>query len=140
MRPALASVLLALSVAAAAQETSSRRIGDVVVHYAAVRADSVDRAVASRHGLVASGERGLLQATLRRDGSDAPVAADVGATIEGPDGVPRTLKLRELPGEGTHVAQFPLREGGAWRFELVVQWRDGRPPTRIRFVQALVPG
>lgn len=142
--PAAFAFALALALAPAASWAEQFvRAGGFEIHYNAFHADAVPAEVAAAHGLVRSGNRGLVNVTVLVpvDGGVArPAEASVAGSVTNLAGQRRTLAFRAVR-EATalyYLADFPIAGEDVYRFALEVVPAGATRPEAIRFEQPLV--
>lgn len=119
------------------------RAGGVEIHYNALHADAVPADVAAAHGLVRSGNRGLVNVTVLTpvEGAVArPTEATVSGSVSNLAGQRQSLTFRAVR-EATalyYLADFPIAGEDVYRFTLDVTPAGASRPEAIRFEQPLV--
>ena len=143
MTRAAVLLLAALALAPAAHAEQFVRAGGVEIHYNAFHADAVPAEVAAAHGLVRSGNRGLVNVTVLapvEGGLARPVEATVAGTVSNLAGQRRALAFRAVR-EATalyYLAEFDIAGEDVYRFVLEVTPSGAARAETIRFTQPLV--
>jgi hypothetical protein len=139
----LAALALSALAPVAARAEQFVRAAGVEIHYNAFHADAVPAEVAAAHGIVRSGNRGLLNVTVLtpvEDGVGRPTEASVTGTVSNLAGQRQSLTFRPVR-EATalyYLADFPISGEDVYRFALEVSPPGASAPVTIRFQQALV--
>lgn len=129
--------LLPAPARAAAQAQNSARLGDVVVHYSAVRSDFFAPQVARRYGFVRSSTRAVLTVSLLR-GDKVAVPGQVTASAEYPSGQPFAIPLDEIR-EGNaiyYLGEFRIQTPVTLKFHIDVRPTGAQTAGRVSFDQS----
>ena len=144
MTRAAALLLAALALAPpAARAEQFVRAGGFEIHYNAFHADAVPAEVATAHGLVRSGNRGLVNVTVLSAGEGGvgrPAEASVTGSVSNLAGQRQSLTFRAVR-EATalyYLADFPIAGEDVYRFALEVTPAGANRAETIRFDQPLV--
>ena len=138
----LATLALALASPWAGAERFVRA-GGVEIHYNAFHADAVPAEVAAAHGLVRSGNRGLVNVTVLTPAAGEvgrPTEAAVSGSVSNLAGQRQALTFRAVR-EATalyYLADFPIAGEDVYRFALEVTPAGASRAEAIRFEQPLV--
>lgn len=135
----MALTLLPAGALAQEKTENSARLGDVVVHYSAVRSDFFAPQVARHYGFVRSSTRAVLTVSLLR--GKVAIPGHVTASAEYPSGQPFAIPLHKIR-EGDaiyYLGDFRIQPPVTLRFHLDVQTGDSQTPQRVNFDQAFYP-
>ena len=127
------------SARAAEQTQNSVRLGDVVVHYSAVRSDFFAPQVARQYGFVRSSTRAVLTVSLLR--GKAAIPGQVTASAEYPSGQPFVIPLREIR-EGDaiyYLGDFRVQAPVTLKFHVDVRPEGAESMHRVSFNQTFYP-
>ena len=133
---ALLFLFLPGAALAATGTQNSARLGDIVVHYSAVRSDFFAPQVARKYGFVRSRTRAVLTISLLRD--KVAVPAQVAASAEYPSGQPFAIPLREIrEGDAVYyLGDFRIQPPVTLKFHLDVRTDASATLRRVSFDQA----
>ncbi len=114
---------LLLSLQATAEQSAT--FGDYVVHYNAFRSDSIPAEVASRHGIVRSNHRAVLNVTVLKradNGTTTPIAARVWGSATNLNNQLNTLHFFPVREQNTiyYLDQFRIDNNETLKFEIHV--------------------
>ena len=134
---------LALLASAAALAEQFVRAGGFEIHYNAFHADAVPAEVAAAHGIVRSGNRGLVNVTVLTpvEGAVArPTEASVEGSVSNLAGQRQSLAFRAVREADAlyYLADFPIAGEDVYRFTLEVTPAGATRAETIRFDQPLV--
>ena len=123
----LVTASLLLSVPAIAE--NSQKIGGYIVHYNALSTQSLPPSVARIYGITRSGNRGLLNVSvLKQGGSFAGVAADIDARATNLTGQLRSIPLRKIEEQNAiyYISDFAVANNETLDFTVRVKTPDGQ--------------
>lgn len=118
--------LLFQSIAAA---ESSQIIGDYVVHYNALSTESLPPGVATAYGITRSKNKGLLNISVLKRGTDFQGAeADIKVSATNLTGQLRDIKLRKITEQKAiyYISVFPVANRETLDFSIKVKTADGK--------------
>ena len=133
-------VLILPGAARGAEGTqNSARLGDVVVHYSAVRSDFFAPQVARHYGFVRSSARAVLTVSLLR--GKVAIPGQVTASAEYSTGQPFAIPLREIR-EGNaiyYLGDFRVQAPATLKFHIDVRPQGSESMHRVSFEQDFYP-
>ncbi len=124
---------------AAEQTQNSARLGDVVMHYSAVRSDFFAPKVARQYGFVRSSTRAVLTVSLLR--GKVAVPGQITASAEYSSGQPFAIPLREIR-EGDaiyYLGDFRVQAPATLKFHIDVRPEGSESMHRVSFNQDFYP-
>jgi hypothetical protein len=121
-------VTLSLGLAVPVLAENSQKIGGYVVHFNALPTESLPPSVARAYGITRSGNRGLLNISVLKDGGGfSGVEADVEASATNLTGQLRNINLRKIEEQNAvyYISEFSVANQETLDFSVKVTAPDG---------------
>jgi len=144
MRPlivsVIASVLVALAMAAPVTAEQSSEFGEYVIHYVALPTTQLSRDVARAYNIKRSKSRAMLNVTvLKKQGDEPakPVTAEVVAIATNLTGQRKNITMRTVGDGGAiyYIGEFTVTHREVLDFDIQIITEDSEEPLGVEFRQ-----
>ncbi len=144
MRPlivsVIASVLVALAMAAPVTAEQSSEFGEYVIHYVALPTTQLSRDVARAYNIKRSKSRAMLNVTvLKKQGDEPakPVTAEVVAIATNLTGQRKNITMRTVGDGGAiyYIGEFTVTHREVLDFDIQIITADSEEPIGVEFRQ-----